>query len=114
MVSKLAPNGTVELQKVFNATHSIAFVVTNSNFDKIGLDNLPSVVKDRENYNEHLKDLGITRVIKAEDSLEQYKKGKDELRTEICKFQGQNHDRKLFIYAFFSSHGVYRNGSIMA
>ena len=73
MVSKSDPKDAEELISDFNATHAIGLAVTNWEFDKIGVDNLESVIKDRENYYQHFRDLGIQNVIKAEDSYKDYK-----------------------------------------
>ena len=73
MVSKSDSKDADELISDFYATHAIGLAVTNWEFNKIEADNLESVIKDRENYYEHFKDLGIQNIIKAEDSYEQYK-----------------------------------------
>jgi hypothetical protein len=56
MVSKSDPK---DGEDYFNATHAVAFVISNSVFNKIGLDNLESVVEDRKNYYKLFQDIGI-------------------------------------------------------
>ena len=102
------------IQEEFIATHAIALAVTNSEYDKIKLDKLESVVKDRENYYELFKAIGINHVIKAEDSYEDYVKGLDLLKPELTKAHNPIHNMKLFIFVVLSSHGVLSGGSQFA
>ena len=102
------------IQEEFNATDAIAFLVTNSKFPKIEAPKLESVVKDRENYCELFKAIGINHVIKAEDSYEDYEKGLDTLQPLLLKAHDSSHNMKLFIFFVFSSHGVLYGGSPFA
>ena len=102
------------IQEEFNATHAIAFAVTNSEFDKIGKDKLEAVVKDRENYYELFNAIGINHVIKAEDSYDDYLKGLDKLKPELIKAHKSIQNMKLFVFVVLSSHGVLSGGSQFA
>ena len=61
----------------FNATHATGLIVTNSEYDKIGMENLDGVKDNFVTMKRHFDFLGIKDVIEVTDSLEDMMKAYD-------------------------------------
>jgi len=74
---------------------------------------LPDVKKNRKAFLEHFGQLGIEEVIEAEDSREQYREGLERLRVKAFEAHKSKGKIKLFIYVYYSGHGIMYGGATM-
>jgi hypothetical protein len=71
------------------------------------------VIENHLTFKDHLHDLGIEEVIEAEDSLDKYKKGLNEILIRAVRAHDSGGKIKLLIYVYYAGHGVMYAGHTM-
>ena len=71
------------------------------------------MIENHQTFKEHLNDLGIEEVIEAEDSLEKYRKGLNEIRIRAIRAHLSGGKIKLLIYVYYAGHGIMYAGHTM-
>ena len=71
------------------------------------------MIENHQTFKEHLNDLRIEEVIEAEDSLEKYRKGLNEIRIRAIRAHDSKGKIKLLIYVYYAGHGIMYAGHTM-
>lgn len=84
--------------------------MTNSQYDKIQMNDLEEVKENHQRMKRHFAYLGIEEVIEAEDSHEKFEHSFTKIRIKVE--QAFLSKIKLFLYVYYAGHGVMYNSDM--